>query len=170
MGCRRALSSQRRARTRVSIGFGLHPRRQRRNGGKSAIQENHGDNEPSRSMFNLDVKVIGARWLTGHGMIECRFRNRSPLADRTPATERAEGGEWQRRTLARRAAQDPAFLRALSAERWQLQECGAGEGHVNVGLNVVRSGDNEPPPNGREETEILMGISPHLLCQMDSWS
>ena len=99
MGCRRALSSQRRARTLVSIGFGLHPRRQRRNGGKSAIQENHGDNEPSRSMFNLDVKVIGARWLTGHGMIECRFRNRSPLADRTPATEQAEavngsGGLW----------------------------------------------------------------------------
>jgi hypothetical protein len=62
---------------------------------------------------------------------------------------------------------------SASAERCQLQECGAGsrgEGHVNVGLNDVRSGDNEPPPNGLEETEILMGISPRLLCQMDSWS
>ena len=34
---------------------------------------------------------------------------------------------------------------SASAEQCQLQECGAGsrgEGHVNEGLNVVRSGDN----------------------------
>ena len=49
----RAFSSQRRARSRIYIGFGLHLREQTGNEVEKEIQEDNGDDEPSRSVFNM---------------------------------------------------------------------------------------------------------------------